>query len=57
MKCKPCDGTGKTRCRDCKGEGLGHGIGKCAACDGSGLIRCGACNATGRVGFIQWFKS
>ena len=56
MKCKPCEGTGKTKCSDCNGEGLGYGHGKCMTCDGSGLIECTPCDASGKVSLFQWMN-
>lgn len=57
MKCKPCDGTGKVTCSECKGEGIRVASLKCAPCEGAGLIPCAACEGNGKVSFFQWLKS
>ena len=57
MKCKPCEGTGKTKCVPCKGEGFEYGRKKCDSCDGVGLVTCENCGGTGKIGFMKWLKS
>lgn len=57
MKCKSCEGTGKTKCRTCSGEGIEYGTKTCQPCGGKGLVLCDRCEGEGKVGFMKWLKS
>lgn len=53
LRCRDCNGKGKTTCDDCHGEGerecdMGHEH-ECNVCNGDGLAPCQTCNGIGRV--------
>ena len=49
--CTDCDGSGESRCRQCKGLGLDKKspLEACRACYGKGVLKCELCKGAGMI--------